>query len=284
MRRPPTALIQALLFGLPLALCAAPLALDVTLGAKLAWLAALPFAYATTFALLAGCVGRIAAAGIVPGRFRRSAEDPIYARRMVFGIAWTSLYYFKPVYHLVLGNKPLKAAVLRLFGYRGSLDVTTYPDTWIRDLPLLDLGPGVYLSNRATLGTNVVLRDGRILVDRITIGARTVVGHLSMIGPGARFGADCQVGVGSAIGFKVECGDRVDLGPRCDVHHGAVLEDEVTLGYAAKIGAKARIARGVKIPDCAVVPARAVIATQEEADALVRGRREREARVESRAA
>ena len=32
--------------------------------------------------------------------------------------------------------------VFRIFGYRGSMDFTIYPDTWIRDLPLLDFGEG----------------------------------------------------------------------------------------------------------------------------------------------
>jgi hypothetical protein len=47
----------------------------------------------------------------------------------------------------------------RLLGHRGSLDFKVDPDTWIRDLPLRDLGPGAYVSNRATLGTNMVLSN-----------------------------------------------------------------------------------------------------------------------------
>jgi hypothetical protein len=48
----------------------------------------------------------------------------------------------------------------RLFGYRGSMKFTVYPDTWIRDLPLLMFGEGAYVSNRATLRTNIVLSNG----------------------------------------------------------------------------------------------------------------------------
>jgi hypothetical protein len=69
----------------------------------------------------------------------------------MYGLCWTSLYYCKPVYHFCLCVPWLKALVFRLFGYRGDLNFTVYPDTWIRDLPLLDFGKGAYISNRATL-------------------------------------------------------------------------------------------------------------------------------------
>ena len=71
-------------------------------------------------------------------------------------------------------SAPADALALRLFGYKGSLDVTIYPDAWLRDLPLLDLSPGAYVANRATMGTNMVRPDGTILVDRITVGAGAV--------------------------------------------------------------------------------------------------------------
>jgi hypothetical protein len=74
--------------------------------------------------------------------------------------------------------------VFRLFGYRGSMNFTIYPDTWIRDLPLLKFEDGVYVSNRATLGTNMVLSNGFLLVGEITLRAKALVGHLAMLAPG----------------------------------------------------------------------------------------------------
>ena len=74
-------------------------------------------------------------------------------------MCWTSLYYCAPAYYLCLSLRPLKALAFRLLGHRGSLDFKVDPDTWIRDLPLRDLGPGAYVSNRATLGTNMVLSN-----------------------------------------------------------------------------------------------------------------------------
>jgi hypothetical protein len=37
---------------------------------------------------------------------------------------------------------------------------TVYPDSWIRDLPLLPFGQGEYVANPSTIGTNIVLNKG----------------------------------------------------------------------------------------------------------------------------
>lgn len=73
---------------------------------------------------------------------------------------------------------------------------TVYPDTWIRNLPL-EIGECAQVPNRATLGTNMCLHDGTILVDEVRIGEGALIGHLSMIAPGAVIGDHAEVGVGT---------------------------------------------------------------------------------------
>ena len=101
---------------------------------------------------------------------------------------------------------PLRRCVFRIFGYRGSLNFTVYPDTWIRDLPLLKLGNGAYIPNRATLGTDLVLTNGRILSDFITVEDGACVGHMSMLAPGVHVGRKAEVGVGCGIGIQTALG------------------------------------------------------------------------------
>src|SRR5690606_32657555 len=101
--------------------------------------------------LISGLLSCPFQSAIIPGRFPRDLGESIYARRRLYGLCWTLVYYCKPVYAGWLAVPALKRLLFRLFGYRGPTDFTVYPDTWIRDLPLLHFGSGVYVANRATL-------------------------------------------------------------------------------------------------------------------------------------
>ncbi len=238
----------------------------------LAWSLA-PAVYVLSLCLGAVLTARPCASRIREGRFQRTPADRDYLARRVHGAAWTTLYYCKPVLALVLAVRPLRALVLRGFGYRGSLDVTLYPDTWVRDLPLLDLGPGVYVSNRATLGTNVVDGD-RIIVSGIRLGARTVIGHLAMVGGGLTAGADVEVGQGAAIGFRVRIGDCTYIGPCARVGHASRIGSHVTLGHGVILGDRCRLSDHLQLPDGLLVPAGTRLRTQADVDQLL-GRPER---------
>jgi acetyltransferase-like isoleucine patch superfamily enzyme len=187
----------------------------------------------------------------------------------LYGACWTSVFYFKPIDALLLAWPGAKG-LLRLFGYRGSPSVVTYPDTWIRDLPLLKIGPGAYLSNRATLGTNMVMTDGTLLVDEITIGANALIGHLATIGPGALVGDGAQVGVGVGVGIRCRIGARVQVGPRAFLDHYVEVGEGARIGTRAYVGPRAKIAPGVVVPVNAFVPPGKRVQTQAEADQLKR--------------
>lgn len=219
-----------------------------------------------SYVMVAGSISRIALKGMVPGLYPRDLTHSVYGPRRLHAICWTSIYYFTPLYHLLLALPLLKRLLFRLFGYRGSLDFTIYPDAWVRDLPLLSIGPGAYIANRATLGTNICLRSGEILVDRITIGARTYVGHLAVIGPGNKIGEDAEIGVGTTLGINVRIGNRTVVGAIAGLNHGCTIGANCRIDSMVYIGQKARIADKIHIHYGSVVPDRANILSQEQAN------------------
>lgn len=219
--------------------------------------------------VLAGLAARTALRHVRKGRFVRDPNTPLYRGRMIYGAAWTTIYYCKPLLHLVWSCPPLKTLALRLFGYRGSLAFTVYPDTWMRDLALLDFGAGTYIANRVTLGTNLVRSDGQILVAPITTGRNVVVGHLAMIGGGTRIGCGTEVGVAAKVGFNVRIGERVAIAPEATVDGGTRVMDDVVIGSRAYIGKGCVICAGIEIPVGAVIPDRTVIRGMDDLDAVL---------------
>ncbi len=225
-----------------------------------------PMLFFAFFVLTGGLISRLGQPGVVEGKFPRRAGHPIYALRRIFGAAWTQVYYFKPLYAVCLAIPPLKWLLFRLYGYRGNLDFTVYPDSWIRDLPLLRVGEGVYLANRCTVGTNLCLNDDSILVGKCTFDDHSLVGHLGVFGLGSRIGKHGELGVAAATGIRVIMGDNVRIAPCATINHGARLGDNVRIGTAANVGMKSRIAANIEVAAGANIPARADIKSQEEAD------------------
>jgi len=249
----------ALILGVPS--IATGLLVRAASGTLLFWpaLAAAPWLFLWVYVTTAGLLSRRHQRGVRPGRFRRDTSTPLYRDRRLYGLCWCTIYYFPTVLSLCLAIPSLKRWTLRLFGWRGSLDVTLYPDTWLRDLPVLEVGEGAYIANRSTIGTNIVQKAGFILVDAIRIGAGSVIGHLAKIGPGAKIGAGSEIGVGTAIGFRVVIGEDVVIGATTTVDHGAVVGDNARVGTSCYIGKKAVIEPGASVPPGTVVPARTVV-------------------------
>ncbi len=222
--------------------------------------------FAVTFIFVAGMISRIGKKGVLRGKFPRELSNPVYFARAVYGAAWTQLFYFRPLYAMALAVPPLRRLMFRVFGYSGNLDFILYPDTWIRDLPILKVGKGAYLSNRSTIGTNMCLTDGSILVDGIEIAEKSMVGHLTMLAPGVKIGVESEVGVGCAMGIRVRIGNRVSIKPSTTVNHGCHLEDGCDIGTMSFIGLRAHVGPGIKIKAGANIPAGANILSQEEAE------------------
>lgn len=262
-------LLLATIFGLPLLVTV--LALDAIPGgpARLAFMVATPLIYSLVFMLVAGILSMPFQRSIVAGRFTRDLTDSLYRGRRLYGLCWTSLYYFKPVYFLCLSIPALKWLTFRLFGYRGSMEFTVYPDSWIRDLPLLDFGPGAYIANRATLGTNLATSDGRILVGPIRIGSGAMVGHLAKVAAGARVGERADLGVGSSVGVECSIGDDSVVRPNALLNHFSTIGHRSTVGTGGHVGLAARVGDDIQLPQACSVPNRSRIETQSAADAIL---------------
>ena len=255
-----------LIYGGPASLVILSLSLPTTLLGRLCLGCSVPLLYALAFAVIAGSLSQLHQHAIVPGTFTRSLRNRIYFHRRLYGLCWTTVYYCKPIYSIVLSLPVMKRITFRLFGYRGSLDISIYPDTWIRDLPLLHLEKGVYLSNRATLGTNIALANGDILVNVIKLGTNVCVGHLSMLGPGVTVGEDAEIGVGSTIGIRAEIGPKAKIGPTTKIGHGAHVHSSVVTGAMCCIGSKAVLWQGLVLPNCSFVPNGTILETQDDVE------------------
>lgn len=218
-----------------------------------------PLVYSFLFCVTAGLLCLPHRKGIIAGKFPRDVGHPVYFDRRMYGLCWTSLFYFKPVYYLALTIPTLKWITFRLFGYRGQMDFTTYPDTWIRDLPLLDLGKGAYIANRATLGTNLALPTGEIMVAPISVGHNGLVGHLVAIACGSSLGAGSEIGACGAVGYKSTIGANTQIAGRCVVEHGVVIGDDCSVGTNSYIGSASRVASGAIIRPGSNLPPRSKV-------------------------
>lgn len=254
--------------GAPVALALYPVLAAPEPWQKLALLTVAPAVFGLAYVLVAGALSRFTMRAVVAGTFPRDLGHRVYGPRRLYGLCWTAVYYCGPVYHAVLAVPALKRLVYRLFGYRGSLRFTVYPDTWVRDLPLLDVADDAYLSNKATIGTNICRRDGEIVVGTVRLGRRAMVGHLAMLAPGCVIEDDVEIGVGAAIGINVRIGEQSRVGPTAVVDHGALIGARCLIGTGSYIGKKAVIEAGVTIPSVFAVPERAVVRSQADVEDL----------------
>jgi carbonic anhydrase/acetyltransferase-like protein (isoleucine patch superfamily) len=248
-----SAVYVTLIYGVPALAASCATAAQTAIAARAAVIIAAPLLYATLFAVVAGALSLPHQKGIIPGKFLRRLSNPVYYDRRIYGLCWTCLYYCKPVYFIVLNVPWLKALTFRLFGYRGSLDFTIYPDTWIRDLPLLQFGSGSYIGNRACIGSNQCFGAEHILVEGITVEERGVVGHLAMVAPGARIGPGAELGAGSAVGMRANIGRKAKVGAVSAVSHGAFVGEHAEIGAMAWVGTSARVE-----PGAVLLPAQAM--------------------------
>ena len=162
----------------------------------------------------------------------------------------------KQMLNAIFLNAELKARFFRLFGYQGNLEFTIYPDCWIRDLTLLDIGRNVYLGDGICLGTNRISPDqSKITVGPITIGADSIFDQRCALGPGTRVGRGCQFGFDAVVSTRCKIGDEVQLSDRVSVSHCVKIGDGVTISTGAIVGQFAQIEAGCTIADFAMIPA-----------------------------
>ncbi len=226
-----------------------------------------PTFFLMTYLIVCCCLGRCYSRQIEAGQFIRSTLHKKYRYRRLYGACWCTIYYFGPLYNLILSLPGLKKFVFRNFGYSGNFNWSIYPDTWIRDLPLLHIGENAYVANKATLGTNLPLKNGQILVDHIRIGMRSMIGHLAMVGAGTEIGSDVVIGHGSAVGIYSCLGDRVSIGPRASLDSFVHVGEDCSIGMGCVIHQGVAISAGLIIHPSSHIPKGVTISSQQEADA-----------------
>ncbi len=247
-------------------LCSLPFLLIETssLQVKLFMITLTPVNFIFSFVTIAGLLSRLGQKGIIPGNFPRQALHKVYFLRRIFGACWTQVYYFVPVYAVCLAIPLMKKYLFRLFGYKFSTNFVTYPDTWLRDLPILKFEDGTYIANRAVLGTNLCLSDGNIYVDKIILKQNSLIGHLAGLAPGTRVEENGEIGINGALGLKSQLGKKSKICPYAGVNHGVKIGNNVEIGSSSYIGLKVVIGDNIKVPAGANIPAGAVIQSPED--------------------
>lgn len=103
--------------------------------------------------------------------------------------------------------------------------------------PLLD--PGVYLSNRSSIGAGSIVCDGAVMTVNVHIGAHVIVNRLATIGhdsiiedfvtvsPGVNISGNVVLEEGAFIGTGASIRERTRVGAWAVVAGGAFVKDEV---------------------------------------------------------
>jgi len=253
------------LVTLPTFAAVAPIFLVESTPLRLAAIALMPVIYCASFVGFAAALSYPFQKAIVQGKFPRDVTHVIYGPRKLYGLCWGAVYYFTPVYYAFMSVPLLKKILLKSFGYVSDLDAVIAPDAWLRDLPMLRFKKGSYVANKATIGTNMCLSDGSIIVDRVGLGEGAMIGHMTMIAPGCRIGNKTEIGGSAVIGIRVQMGIESRVGPRCGVNHGVLIGNGVSVGAMSYIGVKAKIGDGVEIPSGASIPEGAELNSKEDA-------------------
>lgn len=255
-------IITCLLAVFPAGMTAILIVSAETLASRILVLAITPLVFSFFFVLVASVLSIPFQSSIISGKFRRVSSDAIYSARRCYGTSWCAFFYCTPIYYTVLNLHFVRKWVFYLYGYRGDTSINLAPDAWVRDLPLLKLGPQTYIANKATIGTNMCLAGGTILVDSVVTGNNVMVGHLALIAPGCKLERDSEIGVGSAVGIRVHLGERVKIGPTSMVNHGALLESGTSVGPMSYIGLKVTIGPDLILPSGSNIPDGAELRTQ----------------------
>lgn len=197
---------------------------------------------------------------IKPGKFKRSPDDPNYVHRSYYTRMLKSFLTDYKLMNAILTDKKLQTRLFRVFGYEGEVDFTLYPQCWIRDLPLLQIGKMSYLGDGIVLGTNKVSIDQKtVKVGRITIGDHTIIDQDCMLGHSTHIGHHTAIGVRSCIGVKTRIGNNCRIAEIVNIGHCCNIGNNVSIGQVSAIGNFTTIADGTKIPAFSRIPPKSSI-------------------------
>ena len=188
------------------------------------------------------------------GRFKRSEASKDYQDRMTYTRELRRFVYNPAVLDLVFSDPALKESFFRTFGYTGQMNFTIYPSCWLRDIPLLDFGEGVYMGDGIVLGTNQVSVDQKIIrVGRIKIGDQSIFDQRCVIGYGSSIGSDCIMGFQVIFGLKCSIGNNTKIGGLSRIEHNVSIGNNVVIGPASKIGSFVIIDDNISLPEFSAI-------------------------------
>lgn len=192
---------------------------------------------------------------IKPGKFRRNPQNPDYQSRLIYTKELRLFVYNQAVMNEIYSDSSLKDFFFRTFGYKGNLNFTIYPDAWIRDLPLWDIGENCYLGDGILMGTNIVRQDQQVLsVGSIKIGDNTIFNQKCAVGFNLEIGKNCAIGYNCTVGVKGKVGDNTTIGEYSFIGHGTKVGSNVTIGQYCYIGNMSQIEDGVCIENATKIP------------------------------
>ncbi|OJJ16060.1 hypothetical protein BKI52_35410 [marine bacterium AO1-C] len=174
---------------------------------------------------------------IKPGKLRRNPEKVVYQQRLIYTKALRDYVYNPAALNIIFSDVKLKLLFFRTFGYKGKTNFTIYPNAWLRDFPMLDIGENVYLGDGILLGTNQVSVNQKFLtVGTISIGANSVFDQRCSVGYNTTIGKNAQIRFSTAIGLKCTLGENVILGEFNVIGHASQIGNNVTLNTHCRIG------------------------------------------------
>ena len=192
---------------------------------------------------------------IKAGSFKRDPDNNDYQDRLVYTRVFRKFAYNPAILNEVFSCPELKESFFRTFGYKGDLEFTIYPNCWLRDLPMLDIGSQTYLADGILLGTNQVSTDQKVLkVGTIKIGERCVFDQDCKVGYNSIIGDDCIIGIQTSIGLKCKMGSNVKIGEATTIRHGVTIGNDVIIGGETQIGNFCIIEDGVVIEEFSTIP------------------------------
>lgn len=192
---------------------------------------------------------------IKEGTFYRDLSTKDYKDRVLYTKELRNFVYNPSILNVIFTDKEIKELFFKTFGYKGNLDFTIYPNCWLRDLPLLNIGKGVYLGDGILLGTNQIEVDQeKIKVGFIDIGDKSIFDQRCAIGLNTSIGKNCVLSYQASVGLKNKIGNAVKVGANSTIGHGTKIGNEVTIADFCKIGSFVIIDEGLKFPEFTNIP------------------------------
>ncbi len=196
-----------------------------------------------------------AVASIKPGKMRRDPQNEAYRQRLIYTKALRNYLYNPAILNVIFGDSDLQSLFLRTFGYTNNTQFTIYPNAWLRDFPMLDIGENTYLGDGILLGTNQVSVNQKfITVGKIKIGANSVFDQKCSVGYHTTIGKNVQVRFNTAIGLKCTLGDHVTLGEFNVIGHATHIGHNAILHTYCRVGHFVTIDEGVVVEEFANIP------------------------------